>query len=77
MMKNNIGLVIQTVLAVAIVAFACLYFFENSVLVVLQSLMAMFMFVLAYNNHMTFKRDKKFTITYIIVGILIIGSIIF
>lgn len=76
-MKSNVGLVIQTVLAVAIVAFACLYFFESSVLVILQSLMALFMFVLAFNNETTFKRNKCFTACYIIVGILILGAIIF
>ena len=77
MKKSNVGLVVQTVLAVAIVAFTILYFFENQTLVILQSLMALFMFVLACNNHLTFKRGKWFTITYIVVGILILGAIIF
>lgn len=77
MKKSNIGLVIQTVLSVAVLAFSALYFFEKQTLVILQSLMAILMFVLAYNNHTTFKRNKALTITYIIVGILIIGAIIF
>ena len=77
MKKSNIGLVIQTVLSVAVLAFSALYFFEKQTLVILQSLMAILMFVLAYNNHTTFKRNKTLTITYIIVGILIIGAIIF
>ncbi len=76
-MKNSIGLIVQTVLAVAIVAFAGFYFFDNSTIFILQALMALFMFVLAYNNQVTFKRSKAYTITYIIVGLLIIGAIIF
>ena len=60
-MKNNIGLIIQTVLSVAVVAFSILYFLEPTVLVILQSLSALFMFVLAYNNQTTFKRNKWYT----------------
>lgn len=77
MKKSNIGLVIQTVLSVAVLAFSILYFYEKQTLIILQSLMAILMFVLAYNNHTTFKRNKFYTITYIVVGILIIGAIIF
>jgi len=76
-MKNNIGLIIQAILAVFIVTFAILYFLESSFLTVLQYLMALFMFILAYNNHVTFKRNKYYTITYIVVGILIIGAMVF
>lgn len=76
-MKNSIGLVVQTVLAVAILAFAILYFVEHEFLIVLQAFMALFMFVLAYNNITTFKRNKKFTVAYIVVGILILGAMIF
>ena len=77
MNKKNMGLLIQTVLAVSIVAFAMLYFFDKTFLIVLQALMSVFMFVLAYNNHHTFKRSNLFTYTYIVVGILIIGALIF
>jgi len=77
MKNNNVGLVAQTVLSVAIVAFAILYFFETSFLVILEALTALFMFVMAYNNHVTFKRKNWYTIAYIVIGILIIGSIIF
>lgn len=77
-MKNNsVGLVIQTVLSVFIVAFAILYFFEPNVLIITESLTALFMFVMAYNNHVTFKRKNWYTIAYIVIGIIIIGSIIF
>lgn len=76
-MKNSVGLVVQTVLAVAILAFAVLYFLESEFLITLQAFMALFMFVLAYNNISTFKRDKKFTVTYIVVGFLILGAMIF
>ena len=75
--NNSVGLVVQTVLSVAIVAFAILYFFEANVLVILESLTALFMFVMAYNNHITFKRHNWYTIAYIIIGLLIIGTIIF
>lgn len=76
-MKNSVGLIVQTVLAVAIVIFAGLYFVEEDLLIVLKTLMSLFMFVLAYNNQVTFKRNKWYTMTYIVVGLLIIGSIIF
>lgn len=77
MSKKNIGLLIQTVLAICIVAFAILYFVDKGFLIVLQSLMSLFMFILAYNNHHTFKRSKAYTYTYIVVGFLIIGAVIF
>ena len=76
-MKNNVGLVVQTVLSVAVLAFAIFYFLEPNILVVLQALTALLMFVFAYNNHITFKRNKWYTIAYIVVGLLIIGTIIF
>jgi len=75
--NNGVWLVVQTVLSVAIVAFAIFYFFEPSVLVILEALTALFMFVMAYNNHIIFKRKNWYTIAYIVVGILIIASIIF
>lgn len=76
-MKNSVGLIVQTVLAVAIIIFVGLYFVEEDLLIVLKTLMTLFMFVLAYNNQVTFKRNKWYTMTYIVVGLLIIGSIIF
>ena len=76
-MKNNVGLVAQTVLSVALVTFAIFYFLEPKVLIVLQTLTALFMFVLAYNNKVTFKRNKWCTIAYLVAGFLIIGAIIF
>jgi len=75
--KNNVGLIIQAVLAVAVVAFSIFYLLEKQFLIILQALTALFMFVLAYNNHITYKRNKWYTITYIIVGILIIGAMVF
>jgi len=75
--NNSVGLVVQTVLSVAIVAFAIFYFFEPSVLVILESLTALFMLVMAYNNHITFKRKNWYTIAYIVIAILIIFSIVF
>lgn len=74
---SSIGLIIQTVLAIAILAFAGIYFLESSTLVILQALMALFMFILAYNNQVTFKRGKWYTTIYIVVGLLILGAIIF
>ena len=74
---NSVGLVVQTVLSVAIVAFAIFYFFEPSVLVILEALTAIFMLVMAYNNHITFKRKNWYTIAYIVIAILIILSIVF
>ena len=75
--NNSVGLVIQTVLSVAIVMFAIFYFFEPNVLVILESLTALFMLVMAYNNHVTFKRKNWYTIAYIVIAVLIIISIIF
>jgi len=76
-MKNSVGIIIQAILAVAVVTFSIFYLLEPMVLTILQSLTSLFMFVLAYNNHMTYKRNKWYTITYIMVGILIIGAMVF
>ena len=75
--NNGVWLVVQTVLSVAIVTFAIFYFFEPGVLVILEALTSLFMFVMAYNNHIIFKRRNWYTIAYIVVGILIVASIIF
>lgn len=75
-MKNNIGLIVQAVLGVAVFAFSIFYFFEPNVLIILQSLTALFMFVLAYNNHNIFKRGKLYTIICIFSALMIIGAII-
>jgi len=76
-MKNSVGIIIQAILAVAVVTFSIFYLLEPMVLTILQSLTSLFMFVLAYNNNMTYKRNKWYTITYIMVGILIIGAMVF
>ena len=75
-MKNNIGLIIQAVLGVAVVSFSIFYFLEPEVLVILQMLTALFMFVLAYNNYNTFKRGKLYTIICILSSLMIIGAIV-
>ena len=77
MKKNDAGLIIQTVLSVAVIAFSILYFIVPEVLVIVQLLTALFMFVLAYNNHMIFKRNKYYTVAYIVIGLLILGVAIF
>ncbi len=73
---KNIGIIAQIIVAIFTLTFVIFYFLEPEFLIALQSLIALFMFILAYNNHITFKRSKIYTITSIIVGILIIGSTI-
>ena len=77
MKKNDVGLVVQIALFPFLIAFAILCFFEKESLPIVEALTAIFMFVMAYNNHITFKRKKWYTIAYIVAGMLIIGSIIF
>ena len=66
---NEIGLFIQAVLIFCIIAVAIVCLFEDSFVLLLESLLALALFTMAYNNQKTFKR-KLFTIPYIIGGLL-------
>ena len=68
---NEIGLLIQSILAVFLLAFTIMSIFESSFLILTEILVAFMMFVMAYNNHKTFKR-KGITYAYIIVGALML-----
>lgn len=69
--QNQIGLLIQGILSVFLLAFTVLTVFESSFLVLTEILVGFIMFVMSYNNHKTFKR-KGVTYAYIIMGILMI-----
>lgn len=69
--SNQVGLLIQGVLSVFLVAFTILTIFESTFLVLTEILVGFLMFVMAYNNYKTFKR-KGITYAYTIMGILMI-----
>ncbi len=49
---------------------------EDDFFLIAELFIGLLMFVLAYNNHIVFKR-KKFTYIYIVVGVLVIAYAIY
>lgn len=75
-MKNkNLGLLIQLVLVICSIIFFIISLFEKTFLYLAEILVALTLFVMAYNNQKTYKR-KYFTIIYIIFACFIIISTI-
>jgi hypothetical protein len=68
---DQVGLLIQTILSVFLLFFTVLTIFESSFLILTQILVSFMMFVMAYNNHRTFKR-RGLTYAYIIMGFLMV-----
>lgn len=73
-MKNkNLGLFIQCVLCSCIAIFLIISIFESSFISVSQMLAALTLFVMAYNNHMVYKK-KYFTVAYAAFGLFLLIS---
>ncbi len=66
---NEIGLFIQAVLMACVIALLIMTVFEETFAIVLEIVLALALFTMAYNNTKTFKR-KLFTIPYIIGGLV-------
>ena len=75
--NNNVILniptvLLQAVLTIGIIIFIILSYFKKGIMTnILLILITLDLFVLAYNNHKIYKR-KNFTISYLIMGILMI-----
>lgn len=66
---NEIGLFIQAVLMACVIALLVMTVFESVFAVVLEFVLSLTLFTMAYNNIKTFKR-KLFTIPYVIGGLV-------
>lgn len=66
---NEIGLFIQAVLIACVIALLIMSAFEPLFSTVLEFVLAIALFTMAYNNTKTFKR-QLFTIPYIIGGLM-------
>lgn len=65
---NEIGLFIQSVLIICAIALGIITVFENHFAIVLEFILSLTMFTMAYNNRKVFKRSF-FTIVYIVGGL--------
>ena len=66
---NEIGLFIQAVLMMCVIALLIMSMFERSFAIVLEFVLSFTLFTMAYNNIKTFKR-KLFTIPYVIGALI-------
>ncbi len=70
-MKKKIGLYLQGIITLLAVVFAVIAIFNREMVTVIQVLLGLDLFVMAYNNLVLFKR-KLFTILYIIGGVFVL-----
>lgn len=73
---EQITMLLQTALAIFLVAFGVASIFEARLFIISQILIGLLMFVIGYNNHKLYKR-KYMTPIYIGLGIVIICSALF
>lgn len=68
---SSAGLLAQIVVVIGLVMFTTIYFISSiiDILTILKLLLALLLVVMAFNNHVTFKR-KYFTLLYLIVAII-------
>lgn len=69
---NKIGIYLQIILTIITIILVVAFLFSNDLLIYLQFVLALDMFIMAYNNQKNYKRTN-FTIFYIVVGIFILG----
>lgn len=69
--SNDVGLLIQVILLFFVLVFAIIAFFHSVFLVIAEILLALLLFVTAYNNHKVFKR-KGITYVYLITGVIVL-----
>ncbi len=70
-MKKKIGLYLQGIITLLAVVFAVITIFNREMVTVIQILLGLDLFVMAYNNLVLFKR-KLFTILYAIAGVVVL-----
>ena len=70
---NNIGLLVQFILAVIVIILSIISIFVNELFQFAEIVISLTLFVIAYNNQKIYKR-KMFTIIYTLIGIFILIS---
>ena len=73
--SSDVGILVQVVLIELLIIFAIISLITNIFMPVFYAILAMLMFVMAYNNKRVFKR-KYMTIVYVIVGLFVLISTI-
>ena len=68
---NILGVNMQIVVTIAVLIFGGIYLFTKRFRSVFEILMAMDLFIMAYNNEMIYHK-RKATVLYIIFGILLL-----
>ena len=68
---KDAGILVQIILTIALIMFVLLYLISNisSFATIVGMLVGLLLLVMAFNNHVSFKR-KYFTLIYLIVGIV-------
>ncbi|MFA5603985.1 MAG: hypothetical protein WDA12_03985 [Bacilli bacterium] len=74
--KQHIGLLSQLLLTFFILVFLFVTIGEPEMMTVVNKILVLLFLVMAYNNHILLKR-KGFTITNIIVALLLVISMLF
>lgn len=72
----QLTLLLQVSLGVFIITFGVMTCFVTELFVICEALVAIMMFILAYNNQKVYKR-KYMTWVYLIFGIVILASLLF
>ena len=75
MKKNDISLMTQLVLCICAVIFFIISIFEKPFFEIAEIIVALTLFVMAYNNTKIYKR-KYFTIVYLVFGLFLLISTI-
>ena len=73
--SNEVGLLVQVVLIELLLIFAIINLITDIFMPAFYAILAMIMFVMAYNNHRIYKK-KHMTKIYLIVGIFVTISTI-
>lgn len=72
---SNIGIFTQIILIVLLIYFLIIYLFIPQLYIVIEYILSFLLFVMSYNNLKIYKR-KGMTITYFIVGIILLVTTI-
>lgn len=73
--KEKIGLILQLLLLIVLIIFGILYLLGKTEFIILESIIVLLLFIMAFNNKCTFKK-KNMTILYLMIGIFMLISIL-
>lgn len=72
---NDAGMLVQGILFSILLMFGIISLFYNSLFIIVESLIALLMFVIAYNNYKIYKRAGM-SIVYIAFGLIVTIAVI-